>query len=792
MPRLLSLNVATRLPLVFAVFSASISIILVMLALIEFQRFATSSVQNQMASLVADRRAAVQQLMGSIQSDLRTLVATRSTQDALAEFSSSWGELGTSPHQVLTQAYIDGNAHKTGEKHLLDRAEGDAKYHSVHGTYHAGFRTLIDTKGYYDAFLINPEGDIVYSVFKEVDFATNLTTGDYSSSGLGAAFRAAKAAKPGATVLSDMEPYAPSFGAAAAFIASPVHDSDGTLLGVAALQIPVALLGGITNNSAGLGETTVVYIVGDDKKARTTSRFENSFEVLDTLPGLSHIEMALDGQEHFFADATGLDGHPVLAYSRPLEFDGARWAIMVEQDRADVMAPVYKERNILILISIAVCVVMSFLGWRFALTITRPLGGICTGMEAVAAEDFDRDIPEARRSDEIGNIGRTLVDMGAKLKAAKQAEGERQALQAQQDEVVERISAGLDQLARGDFSHTIETAFGADHDRLRKNFNKTVSTLNDTMLGVVDAGDSIKTGTADINQSSDDLSQRTEAQAATLEQTAAALEEITASVRSAADGARSVEKITAEAKDEAQRSDAVVQNAVTAMTAIEQSSKQISQIISVIDDIAFQTNLLALNAGVEAARAGEAGRGFAVVASEVRALAQRSSDAAMEIKNLIGNSSQQVDDGVKLVGEAGSALSQIMDRVNTVAQLVSEIAEGAAEQSNGLAEINTGMTQLDQVTQQNAAMVEEASAACTLLNSDADKLNDIMRGFRLSRSRRRMASSNTSDGPSAATPAPSAAVSTDPELSPKAEKPEAAQNPPAVDGTAALKLWDDF
>ncbi|MVO18740.1 methyl-accepting chemotaxis protein, partial [Parasedimentitalea huanghaiensis] len=235
----------------------------------------------------------------------------------------------------------------------------------------------------------------------------------------------------------------------------------------------------------------------------------------------------------------------------------------------------------------------------------------------------------------------------------------------------------------------------------------------------------------EISQASDDLSQRTESQAATLEQTAAALEEMTTSVKSASEGARSVEGIVNEAKSEAEASGTVVQNAVSAMTEIEDSARHISQIISVIDDIAFQTNLLALNAGVEAARAGEAGRGFAVVASEVRALAQRSSDAAMEIKTLIGDSSKQVEQGVDLVGKAGTALNSIVERVSHISQLVSEMAVGTSEQSTGLGEINLGVTQLDQVTQQNAAMVEEATAASHLLNTDANKLAKLVSHFNI-------------------------------------------------------------
>jgi methyl-accepting chemotaxis protein len=256
-------------------------------------------------------------------------------------------------------------------------------------------------------------------------------------------------------------------------------------------------------------------------------------------------------------------------------------------------------------------------------------------------------------------------------------------------------------------------------------------------------------------------------------------------VKSAAEGARSVENIMEEAKQEAENSGVVVQSAVSAMTEIEQSSTHIAQIISVIDDIAFQTNLLALNAGVEAARAGEAGRGFAVVASEVRALAQRSSDAAMEIKTLISDSSRQVERGVDLVGKAGDALTNIVERVNHISKLVTDIAEGAVEQSTGLGEINTGVVQLDQVTQQNAAMVEEATAAGHMLNSDATKLAELVANFKVSGS----SGITQTSAPKPAASTPTAHGDDDWDFS---DFNEAAPAATGTDGNAALDKWQDF
>ncbi len=298
-------------------------------------------------------------------------------------------------------------------------------------------------------------------------------------------------------------------------------------------------------------------------------------------------------------------------------------------------------------------------------------------------------------------------------------------------DVVDGIGRGLDQLAAGALTFRLKESFAAEYEKLRTDFNGAMAKLADTLTVVATNTSAIRSGTGEISTAADDLSRRTEQQAASLEETAAALDEVTATVKKTSQSANHARDVVGAAKSGAEHSGQVVRRAVEAMTAIERSSTEIGQIIGVIDEIAFQTNLLALNAGVEAARAGEAGRGFAVVASEVRALAQRSAEAAKEIKALITTSREQVGQGVGLVGDTGQALERILGQVVELASIVTEIAASAQEQAAGLDQINTAINQMDQVTQQNAAMVEQSTAASHALSRETEELSSLVGRFQL-------------------------------------------------------------
>ncbi len=417
--------------------------------------------------------------------------------------------------------------------------------------------------------------------------------------------------------------------------------------------------------------------------------------------------------------------------------------------KADYFQPVYRQ---LIWLAIA-GVVLAGAGVAVSVAMVRrqlaPLRDLRDAMKRVMGGDLTVALPFAGRRDDIGLMADAVHAFRDEAREKGRIEGEaethRQAAEAerrqasvrdsqqaeQQALVVTRLAEGLDRLSAGDLTVRLTQPFAPDYERLRADFNQAVERLEQAMGAVISAVGGLSAGASGIAGAAGDLSTRSEQQAASLEEAAAALTEITSAVRVAADGARGAREAVSAAQAEAGRSREVVDQTVQAIGGIEASSHQVAQIIGVIDEIAFQTNLLALNAGVEAARAGDAGRGFAVVAQEVRALAQRSADAAKEIKVHIADSARQVEAGVVLVGRTGEALQKIAGQVGAIDGVIGQIAASAAEQASGLSEVNAAVNHMDQATQKNAAMVNRSAADSLTLVREVEGLADLVSHFKV-------------------------------------------------------------
>ncbi|WNO08160.1 methyl-accepting chemotaxis protein [Teredinibacter sp. KSP-S5-2] len=596
------------------------------------------------------------------------------------------------PQDVITRylqyQYTSNNSAPTGSKHLMEAAKDNTTYSQVHKKYHSFFRSLMDTFGFYDVFLIEPEtGYVVYSVYKEVDFATSLLRGPYVESSLGKAFRETVQLNLIDDVYTaDFAFYQPSYNAPAMFISAPIYDGE-TLVGIFAIQVPVARLSDITTSNqrweaVGMEETGEVYIVGDDLKLRSDSRFmltdkdayleqmkeiglsQQNLKMIDHLnTGILTQPVNSPGAESVFAGRHGqsefLDyrGVPVFSAYEPLEIPGLNWGILSEKDTEEAMEGIHglkRDTAIMVLIAVVVSFVIALL---FSRAISRPLEKAVAALARVAQGNLNVEESEDR-DDEIGQL----------LSANQQM---------------------VDQLAN--------------------------------VIGELQAaGNNVSSGAEQLSTASQQIAAGASNQASAIEQTSSAMEEMSANIEQNADNAGQTEKIANQAAQNAQ-------NSGDAVSRTEHAMRQIAEKISVIGEISRQTNLLALNAAIEAARAGEQGKGFAVVASEVRHLAISSQNAASEISDLTSSS-------VDTAAEAGELLKVLVPDIQKTAELVQEISAACREQKIGVSQINEAIQQLDSVIQQNASAAEESAATAEELNAQAEQMREVISFFQLEES----------------------------------------------------------
>jgi methyl-accepting chemotaxis protein len=549
------------------------------------------------------------------------------------------------------------------------------------------------------------------------------------------------------------EPYVETISGASVQMASVAYPvtAHGDLIGVAGLDMSLANLSARLAARHPLGGGRVMLLSATGKWIAHPDAGLLMKPYGD--PGAEAMAAAMGGTASARPTELKINGKAFERLFRPVAFPelNTTWVLVVDVPRAAITGSA--DRLAVVLLVGGLAITGAVLVLLFALSgalVARPLGSLTAAVQRLSQGLYDRAAPGVERGDEVGAIASALEGFRRDLadgerrrteqeRERSEAEAERNAHAEEtlsgaraQAAAVETVGEGMASLAQGDLTWRMDHGrFTEATRRIPTDFNGAVTALSATISGIQNAAQEIRRGCAEISRASDDLSLRTERQAAGLEQTAAALDELTVTVNKSAEGAARARKATEVARQAAQRSGQVVGEAVEAMGGIEASSQEITQIIGVIDEIAFQTNLLALNAGVEAARAGDAGKGFAVVASEVRALAQRSAEAAKQIKQLIQGSTGQVDRGVNLVGQTGSALREILTQVEEINELVGEIAASSREQASGLAEINVAVNQMDQVTQQNAAMVEETTAASRTLAEEANELERLVAGFKV-------------------------------------------------------------
>jgi methyl-accepting chemotaxis protein len=740
-------NISKKLPIAAAILTLVTVGVASMASYMVASHHLSAKSDEKLQAIADGRRNQIESYLASIQTDIIRMSKDEQTANAFVQMNSAWGLMSGDKMAELQKRYITDNPNPIGEKHKLDTAGIDT-YDKGHKKYHNYLREFIEHQGYYDLFLVDDNGDIIYSVFKELDYATNLGTGEWKDSGLARVWQGVMQNPDDADkiIFDDYAPYGPSANAPASFIGKRLSKR-GRVLGTLILQMPNDTIARIMANTTGMGASGETMLLRGDAVMITDSRKTDENEALNAKLDLSTKLLEESYAEQPVDYLTGYRDELFHISTARVEFADQHWIVAAIISDEEIVAGAVALRNTIWVISLVLLAIGMVCAFFFSRTITKPLDKVVDDMAELVEGNTDIDLSGANRSDEIGKIFKSVEvfrdaaidkqrleeeseENRAQTEEERKRNEELKAIEAQKlADAIDALAEGLNKLSDGDLTANISTPFEGELDRLRSDFNNSVGKLSETMSDISMVSTTLKDNSEEISKATNELSQRTETQAASLEETSAALDEITATVRETSERATEAASKAKAARDDTESSSQVVANAVAAMEGIEKASGDISNIINVIDEIAFQTNLLALNAGVEAARAGEAGKGFAVVAQEVRELAQRSATAAKEIKDLISKSAGEVANGVQLVQQTGEALAKISDHVSEIDTEIGTISQGASEQLAGIQEVNAAVNSMDQVTQQNAAMVEENTAVTQEIASEVRNLSTLIETF---------------------------------------------------------------
>lgn len=877
--RVFSPRLAIRMPVVAGVMLVALTVSVAGTGYFVAKEMIGDREHQKMQDLASERAEGLKVFLEGISQDLLLVAENSTVRDAVRSMTGAYQSLDAASG-TLQRSYIDDNPHPLGERQKLASAAANNSYDLVHREFHPTLEHFMSALGFADIYIAAPNGDLVYSVAKEADFATNLMNGRWRDTALGAAFRASVNSADGEVSVQDLSSYAPRSGAPTGFMSAPVY-GNGKVEGVLIARMPLARIQDMVSREAHMGEHGEVFVVGRDMLMRTDLPLTDAREVLQASFESPLVDQALKGNTSYEL-VENTEGLLEVAGASAVGYPGLDWVVVSRAQEAELLGALAHLRDMFLIVGIVGLFVSLLITTLSVRVITRRMRLLVGTVERLARGENGVEIPGLTKADELGDIARALSEIDARnvevmrIKSAldsaaanvmvsdvdlnivyanealgktmktaeaairselpqfsadnfigknidmfhKKPEHQRSMLARLTDthhakimvggrsfrfaaspifdgagikigfvvewnditrdiEVEQEIGAlvaaavegdfskrldlegkegfqriladamnrlcsttsdainavadALSGLSEGDLTRRVEGDFAGLFGKLQGDANKTSEQLSQIVLEIMSAADEVTAAADEISSGTTDLSSRTEQQASNLEETAASMEEMSSTIKQNAENAQQANQLSSSAREVAMRGGSIVENAISAMSRIEESSQKVSDIIGVIDEIAFQTNLLALNAAVEAARAGDAGKGFAVVASEVRTLAQRSSQAAKDIKGLIVDSGAQVKDGVELVNNTGKSLGEIVDSIKRLSDIVSEISAASNEQSTGVEEINRAVSQMDEMTQQNAALVEQSAASAKTLLEQSTGMRERMTFFNVDR-----------------------------------------------------------
>ncbi len=669
----------------------------------------TSAAEDTLLAVTSSRKAALADYLKSISEDLLVQAENDAVIQALVDFQEGYRAFEV-PEAVLQRLYITDNPHPTGKKEELDAASDGSAYSRSHARYHPWFRKLLRARDYYDIFLFDAKGNLVYTVFKELDFATNLVIGKWRDSGLGEAFRAGRDNPTrGFQAFFDFAPYAPSHGAPASFISAPILSSTGDFLGVLAFQMPISRINKIMEEASGMGRTGQSFILGTDLLMRNDARLAKESTILKQKVDTPAVRAALAGKTGLL-EAVNHDGVHVATAYVPMTFKGTQFAVVSEKAMAELLEDAHVMRNTLLIIGAAILAVLCGVGFFIGRALAKPIVRLNSDMAAIAKNALELEITGIERTDEIGDMARSVLVFKDNAMEMKRME---------EDKVEQEKNAGAEKRA----------AMNALADEFEGRVMVVVETVSTSSGRMQETAQSMMSTAEESNTQAATVATAAEQATSNVQTVASAAEEMSASIGEINRQVGQSTEIAAKANSDAQRTNETVQG-------LAEKAQKIGEVVDLITDIAEQTNLLALNATIEAARAGEAGKGFAVVASEVKNLATQTAKATEEIGTQIGDMQSVTNDAVGAIKSIGETINEISGIAEAIASSVGE--QGAATQeiatstqhaATGTREVSSTIDNVTHAASDTKSAAQEVLTGAGALSEQSETLRGEVQSF---------------------------------------------------------------